>query len=139
MKYLLDTSVIKELISKQPNQNVVNFVDSLDQEDMYLSAITVGEIAKGIQKLLDQPRKKILERWLHEYLLTRFDGNILALDTQILIRWGEITAKLENAGIKEMAALDSLILATALTHRLVLVTMYESDFEKTGIEIVNPW
>lgn len=138
MKYLLDTSVIKELISKKPNKKVVEFVDSLDHEDMYLSAITIGEIARATQKQIDPKRKKELETWLREGLLVRFDENIIPLDANIMIRWGQIYGILEDAGIK-LPAIDSMIVATVLTHRMVLVTMNESDFEGTGIEIVNPW
>lgn len=138
MKYLLDTSVISELISKNPNTSVINFVDSLDQEDMYLSAITVGEISRGIQKVLDPRRKTLLETWLREQLLVRFEGNIIPVDTQVMTRWGEIYAKLENEDII-IPAIDSMIVATVLVHRMVLVTMNGSDFEGTGIEVVNPW
>ncbi|KXK12714.1 MAG: Toxin FitB [Chloroflexi bacterium OLB14] len=102
MKYLLDTCVISELISKQPNMKVVNFIDSLDQEDVYLSVITIGEIAKGIEKLPSSKRKRELENWLKENLLIDFEGNIIPLDTEILIRWGELSAKLEEIGISSL-------------------------------------
>jgi toxin FitB len=138
MKYLLDTSVISELISKEPNPSVINFVDSLDHEDVFLSAITVGEIAKGIQVLPNSERKQELKKWLHEGLLIRFDGKIIPLDADILIRWGELSAQLEGAGILH-PAIDSLIAATVLTHHMVLVTFNDGDFENTGIEVVNPW
>ena len=138
MKYLLDTSVISELISSKPNQNVVEFVDSLDQEDIYLSAITVGELAKAIQKQPDTLRKQSLKKWLHEDLLVRFDGRIISLDPNIMARWGELSAKVEGIGI-EFPAIDAMIAAIVLTHEMVLVTMYEYDFKDTGIEIINPW
>lgn len=138
MKYLLDTCVISELVSKQPNAKVIEFVDSLDQEDIYLSVITVGEIAKGIEKLPGSKRKEELLNWLQEDLLVRFEGNIISLDIRVLIRWGELSAKLEGIGIT-LPTMDSLIAATALTFNMAVVTRNESDFENTGIEIVNPW
>jgi len=138
MKYLLDTSVIKELISKHPNLNVANFVDTLAQEDMFLSAITIGEITRAVQKVNPPRRKQLLETWIREQLLVRFDGHILPLDTNIMTRWGEVYAKLEDMDIN-MPAIDSMLVATALVHRLVLVTMNDRDFEGAGIEIVNPW
>lgn len=138
MKYLLDTSVVSELISIQPNPAVLDFVDSLDQESIYLSAITVGEVAKAIKLLPDTPRKRDLEKWLREDLLVRFDGKIIPLDANIFIRWGELSATLERIGITQ-PAIDSLIAATVLAHHMVLVTVNESDFENTGVEIVNPW
>ncbi len=138
MKALLDTCVISELVSKQPNPKVVEFVDSLDPEDVYLSVITIGEIVKGIEKLPKSRRKTDLQAWLKDDLLVRFEGNILALDTDVLIEWGALTARLESAG-KTTPAIDSLIAATALAKKMTLVTRNVSDFEETDVEIVNPW
>ncbi|HNO31060.1 MAG TPA: type II toxin-antitoxin system VapC family toxin [Anaerolineales bacterium] len=134
----MDTCVVSELISKQPNTNVVNYVDSLDIEDVFLSVITVGEVARGIHKLPNSKRRQELERWLDEDLLIRFEGNIIPLDTHILIQWGDLSARLEKTGIT-LPVMDALIAATALTHHMTLITRNESDFENTGIQIVNPW
>ena len=139
MKYLLDTCVIEELIKLQPNPDVIAFVDSLEHEDIYLSAITVGEITKGIHLVSDPNRKRELEGWLRDFFLVRFDGHILSLDTEIFIRWGQLGANLERLGLPPAPSIDSLIAATALTHQMVLVTMNEEDFNNTGLEIVNPW
>ena len=139
MKYLFDTSIITELISNQPNPNLIAFVDSLDQEDIYLSAITVGEIAKGLHLLPNSNRKRELDAWLRENLLVRFEGRILPLDADLFIRWGEFTAKLELLEVPEIPAFDSLIAATAWMHKMVLVTNNEDDYNNTGLEIVNPW
>jgi predicted nucleic acid-binding protein len=139
MKYLFDTSIITELISTQPNPNLIAFVDSLDQADIYLSAITVGEIAKGIHLLPNSNRKRELDAWLRENLLVRFEGRILPLDADLFIRWGEFTAKLELVEAPPIAAFDSLIAATAWMHKMVLVTNNEDDYNNTGLEIVNPW
>jgi predicted nucleic acid-binding protein len=139
MKYLLDTCVIEELIKLQPNPEVIAFVDSLEHEDIYLSAITVGEITKGIHILADSNRKRELEGWLRDFFLVRFDGHILPLDTEVFIRWGQLSANFERLGLPPAPSIDSLIAATALTHQMVLVTMNEDDFENTGLEIVNPW
>jgi len=138
MKALLDTCVISELVSKKPNPKVVDFVDSLDPEDVYLSVIAIGEIVKGIEKLPKSRRKTDLHNWLNDDLLIRFEGNILALDTVTLIEWGALTARLESAG-KTMPAIDSLIAATALAKKMTLVTRNLSDFEGADVEIVNPW
>ena len=138
MKYLLDTCVISELVVKQPNPNVVEFVDSLDPDDSFLSVITIGEISKGIEKLSKSKRKQELQAWLKDDLLIRVDGKIISLDANILVEWGILTARLEATG-RTMPALDSLIAATALARQLILVTRNVSDFEETGIEIENPW
>jgi predicted nucleic acid-binding protein len=138
MKALLDTCVISELIVKQPNPKVVEFIDSLDPEDVFLSVITIGEIVKGIEKLPKSRRKTDLHTWLNDDLLIRFEGNILALDTDILIEWGALTARLETTG-KTMPAIDSLIAATARAKKMTLVTRNVSDFEWADVEIANPW
>ena len=138
MKALLDTCVISELVSKQPNPKVIEFVDSLDPEDVYLSVIAVGEIVKGIERLPKSRRKTDLQAWLKDDLLVRFEGNIVALDTDILIEWGALTARLESAG-RTIPAIDLLIAATALAKKMTLVTRNVSDFEETDVEIVNPW
>lgn len=138
MKYLLDTCVISELAAKQPNPNVVEFIDALEPDDVFLSAITVGEIARGIEKLPKSKRKQELQEWLRGDLLIRFDGKIVPLDTGILLQWGTLSARLEGIGIT-LPAMDSLIAATALTHNLTLITRNQDDFKSTGIEIVNPW
>jgi tRNA(fMet)-specific endonuclease VapC len=138
MNYLLDTCVISELVAKQPNSDVVEFVDSLDADDVYLSVITIGEITKGIEKLSKSKRKQDLQNWLREDLLIRFDGRIVSLDTDVLVEWGVLAARLESSG-RTMPAIDSLIAATALSHQFTLVTRNVDDFEDMGVEIVNPW
>jgi tRNA(fMet)-specific endonuclease VapC len=138
MKYLLDTCVISELVAKHPNPQVVDFVDALDSDGVYLSVITIGEIAKGVEKLPKSKRKQDLHSWLKEDLLVRFRGRIIPLDTEALMQWGVLVARLESTGIT-LPAIDSLIAATTLTHKLTLVTRNVDDFSSTGIEIVNPW
>lgn len=138
MKYLLDTCVISELVTKFPRPQVVDFVDALDSDDVYLSVITIGEIAKGIEKLPKSKRKQELSSWLKEDLLVRFDGKIIPLDTEVLMQWGILIARLELSGTT-LPAVDSLIAATTLTHKLTLVTRNVDDFRGTDMEIVNPW
>ena len=138
MKYILDTCVISELVAKEVNPKVIEFVDSLDSEDVYLSVITIGEIAKGIEKLSKSKRKQELHTWLTEDLLVRFDEKIVSLDTHVLLEWGFLAARLESTG-KILPAMDSLIAATVLTHKFVLVTRNVEDFNGANIEIINPW
>ena len=138
MKALLDTCVISELVSKKPNPKVVEFVDSLDAEDVFLSVITFGEIVKGIEKLPSSKRRSELQAWFNDDLLVRFEGNVVALDIDIMAEWGRIAARLESKG-KTMPVIDSLIAATVLDRKMTLVTRNVSDFEGTDAEILNPW
>jgi toxin FitB len=138
MNYLLDTNVISELIAKQPNQKVLDWLDSFDPNTIYLSVITIGEIRKGIEKLPPSKRKDAIQTWLETDLLLRFQGNIVDISLDIMLIWGELTGRLENEG-KPIAALDALIAATALHGGFHLVTRNDSDFQHTGVMIDNPW
>lgn len=138
MKYLLDTNVISELIAKQPNQQVVRWIDALDTNSVYLSVITIGELRKGIEKLADLPRKDILSAWLIDDLLVRFEGRVLPVDIDVMLIWGELTGRLEHVG-RPLPAIDLLIAALAIHHTCSLVTRNEDDFKDTGVTILNPW
>jgi tRNA(fMet)-specific endonuclease VapC len=138
MNYLLDTNVISELIAREPNQNVVDWIDSLDPETVYLSVITIGELRKGIEKLVRSRRKDQLTVWLENDLLLRFADKIVAITTDVMLVWGDLTGRLERDG-KPIAAIDSLLAATALQGKYTLVTRNEEDFQHTGVSILNPW
>lgn len=138
MKYLLDTCVISELIAKRPNPQVVAWVDALDDEDVYLSVITLGEIKRGIEKLPDSRRKERLNQWMKEELLARFHGHIASIDPDVMLVWGELVARMEAHG-RTLPVMDSLIASIALHGGFILVTRNQRDFDGTGVEIINPW
>lgn len=138
MKYLLDTNVISELIARQPNSQVLEWIDSLDSTSVYLSVITIGEIRKGIAKLSSSKRKDSLNHWLTNDLLIRFNDHILPLDIEVVLVWGKLAGELAAQGVNLPLA-DSLIGATALHHHCVLVTRNEVDFRHIEVAIVNPW
>jgi tRNA(fMet)-specific endonuclease VapC len=138
MRYLLDTCVISKLRKPQPNSRVVDQVDAIDEEDLYLSVITIGEIIKGMKKLPDSKRKESLRNWLEEELFVRFRDKLVPLDADVLVTWGKLTAKLETEG-RRLPAIDSLLAASALHGGFMLVTRNEADFEGTGISLHNPW
>lgn len=138
MKHLLDTNVISELVSRQPNEHVIAWIDGIDDQLTYLSVITIGEIQRGIEKLPGSQRKRRLNNWLNEELLIRFDGMILHIDLAVMLTWGKLVARLESQG-RALPAIDSLIAATALHHDLCLVTRNEKDFDGTDVIVINPW
>jgi predicted nucleic acid-binding protein len=138
MSYLLDTCAISELVSLAPNPKVLRWVDSIDEERLFLSVITIGEIKKGVEKLSDSTRKSALSEWLEDELLARFSGRLLPIDVEAVLVWGQLIAGLEKRG-RPMPAIDSLIAATALKGGLTLVTRNDSDFAHCGVALFNPW
>ena len=138
MNYLLDTNVISELVAKQPNRRVLEWIDTLDSNRVFLSVITIGELRKGIEKLPASARKEALFDWLTTDLVLRFSGRILSLEIDVMLTWGQMTGQLERIG-RPLPAIDSLIAALALYHNYTLVTRNEADFKDTGITVLNPW
>lgn len=138
MNYLLDTCVISELAAKIPDQNVAQWIDSVTEDRVHLSVITIGEIKKGVERLPDSRRKDVLAAWLENELLVRFKNKLVALDLGVLLTWGSLVARMESSG-KKMPAIDSLIAASAIHSGFVLVTRNEADFAETGVTILNPW
>ncbi len=138
MKYLLDTCVISEVIKPKPNKNVVAWLKNKDEKNLYLSALTFGEIEKGIEKSVDGRRKNKLRLWVEGDLKQRFEGRILPVDMQVASKWGEIQGKSEVAG-KPLPSIDGLIAVTGLVNNCVVVTRNVSDMQQSSVELHNPW
>lgn len=138
MNYLFDTNVLSELTTKDPNANVVAWVESIDQENIFLSVVAIGELKKGVEKLPGSKRKKDLISWLENDLLIRFGERVIPLDLPVMLVWGTMVAELEKAGTP-LPAIDSLLAASASQRGLTLVTRNTKDFEPAGIPLINPW
>jgi tRNA(fMet)-specific endonuclease VapC len=126
------------MVSKQPSQQVLDWLDAQVPESLFISMITIGEIAKGISKMPSSKRKESLITWLNENLPNRFKHRILSIDFSTMVLWGNLVGQLEQNG-RPLPAMDSLIAAIALQNSLSLVTRNEKDFAGTGVVIVNPW
>lgn len=100
MTYLLDTCVLSEFTRRRPDQRVIHWLSIADEDTLFLSVLTIGEIQHGIERLDDSPRKHELRTWLMNELLPRFRGRVLSLDVQTLLVWGELTARLERQGAR---------------------------------------
>jgi len=138
MKYLLDTCVISEVIKKKPNGNVIAWLKKQNEENLYLSVLTFGEIEKGIEKSASAIRKAKLRLWVEEDLKQRFDGRVLQIDLQVATKWGEIQGQSEIAG-KPLPAIDGLIAVTGLVNNCVVVTRNTSDMQHSSAALHNPW
>ena len=138
MRYLLDTNVISELVTREPDPAVVEWIEALDQTAVYLSVITIGEIHRGIERLPESAKRDRLRSWLTDELLVRFDDRIVPIDVGVMMAWGSMVARLISRG-RPLSAMDSLIAAQAIHHGFNLVTRNESDFRDTGVNVMNPW
>ena len=138
MKYLLDTNIISEFISKTPNQKVIDYILTIDENDLYLSVVTIGEIKTGIEKLDNGNKKEKLLYWLEHDLLNRFQHRIIDIDTAIMLQWGVINNKLKKLG-KPLPIMDSLIGATSKVKDHILITRNEKDFQNLNIKMINPF
>lgn len=138
MKYLLDTCLISELVKKEPNAAVLNWLDEQNEQNLFLSVLTLGELQKGISKLSDGTKKDELQAWVTLDLVERFTGRTLELDLETALCWGKLQGVAEQAGEK-LPVMDALIAATAVAHGLVVVTRNVRDMERCGVRVCNPW
>ena len=134
---MLDTCVLSEFKKKQPEKKVVSWLDTQIEESLFLSALTIGEIQKGISSLPESKRQKDLQLWL-KAIIYRYDTRILLIGLEVMRQWGQLTGDLEKKG-RVLPFLDSLMAATALVHNLILITRNEDDFTGTGVTILNIW
>ncbi len=135
MSYLIDTNVLSELRRKQPDSNVVAWMQARPRQSLFLSVLTLGEIRKGLERVEDATRKQSLLDWLEVELPNYFVGRMLAVDVHTADRWGRLMAQ---AG-RPLPAIDGLLAATALQHDLTLVTRNIKDFAGLEVRLLNPW
>ena len=136
MKYLADTDLVSEPRQKIPNERAMQWLRDHDHE-LVLSAITIGEIKKGIELYPDSRKKTELSKWL-DGLLSDFEGAILPFTELEALTWGKLYAKAQKNGRKP-PGMDSLNAAIALRHGVILATRNESDYVGTGVRTINPW
>lgn len=138
MTYLLDTAMVSEWTKSRPDPGVVRWLDEVDEDRTYLSVVTIAELRHGVERLTAGRRRVALESWLDGELPDRFDGRLLPVEWDVANAWGRLVARLAHRG-RPVDAMDALIAATAECHELEVVTRNVSDFEPTGVPVVNPW
>lgn len=138
MSYLLDTCVISELVKSEPSANLLQWFSSQDEDALYLSVLSMGELERGVEKLPTSRRKTRLSQWVRQDLAKRFEGRLLSLDLQVAQRWGAMVGASERKG-RPLPVIDSLIAATAIVHGLSVVSRNVADFERCGVTCVDPW
>ncbi len=136
--FLLDTNVISELVKPAPDERVLRWVASQSALDLYLSAITVGELTRGVARLPAGQRRDTLARWIEEDLQQQFSERILAFDQPAAVTWGHIMGEADRRG-RPRAAIDAQLAATAIRHGLTVATRNTADFDSIGVQVTNPW
>ena len=132
--YLLDTNIVSELRRPRPHPSVVSWLNGIPAHQLFVSALTIGEIQAGIEITRDQNPAKAreLEAWLHGQVLQ--GQSILALDAVVFQEWARLMHRRSSTLIQ-----DAMIAAVAITQRLTVVTRNVRDFESLGVPVYNPF
>ena len=132
-KYLLDTNVISELRKPSPHGAVVAWLRDQEEEQLFLSAVTMGELQAGIERTRRQDPSKAseIELWVDQLAASY---QILPMDTPCFREWGRIMDRRPDKLIE-----DAMIAATARVHRLIVATRNEGDFRQFDVRILNPF
>lgn len=138
MSFLLDTNVVSELSRPTMPPEVRQFLMQNQEDDFFISVVTLAEIRHGIALLPTGRRREILEFWLGIDLPRRFSGRIVDIDSKIAIAWGDLMAWSRENGAN-LQPMDGLIAATSKVRELTLVTRNIRDFRRLGLNLVNPW
>jgi predicted nucleic acid-binding protein len=136
--FILDTNVVSELVRATPHARVLSWIRLQRPTDLFLAAVTLGEIVRSVVRLPTSSRRSKLEAWVTELLPRQFAGRILAFDQQAAVIWGELMGTADRTG-RPRASADAQIAATAIRHDLVLVTRNMPDFKELISALVNPW
>jgi len=136
--FLLDTNIPSEFSRDRPEPRVVRWLKAQPIASLFLSAVTIGEIRKGLVVLPLSRRRTQLENWFHTDLLIWFRNRILPVTHSIADRWGLLDGQCQLRGTPLNSA-DGMIAATAIEHGLIVVTRNLRDFAGLGVEVFNPW
>jgi predicted nucleic acid-binding protein len=134
---LLDTCVISETMKPEPDARVLAWVDGLNEAEVAVPALVLGELRRGVELLPDSARRAALSLWLDQ-LEARFAGKVVSFDAATARRWGLLSARMTRQGTP-LPVIDGLLAAHALTLDAVLATRNIQDFVATGVTILNPW
>jgi predicted nucleic acid-binding protein len=131
--YLLDTNIVLELRKPRPSADVVTWLERVEDSDLHLSAVTIGEIQAGIEVTRTQTPDKAteLEAWADQ-LADSY--NLLSMDATCFRRWAKLMHR-QSSTVYE----DAMIAATALVHRLTVVTRNVRDFARFDVPVLNPF
>jgi predicted nucleic acid-binding protein len=137
VRYLLDTSVLLAFGQTSVDKGLLDWLDATPEHRLYLSVISLGELQQGISVLPISADRQHLQTWLDEGLRVRFGERLLNIGSEEGLLWGHLRSKHTD---KRLSAVDGLIAATALYHRLVLVTAQSERFSwLSELQVINPF
>ncbi len=135
MTFLIDTNIISEVRKGDDGDPGVSaWWNSVSEDDLWLSALVLGEICKGLELVRDRDEFKAeaLEKWLDE-VISSFGDRVIPIDTAIAEEWGRMTA------IRSVSVIDTLLAATAKVHGLTFVTRNVADVAELNVDVLNPF
>ncbi len=138
MAWLLDTNILSELRRPKPEQRVAAFVAACPLDELHISVVTLAEIRFGIQLVAEPNRRAELNEWLTHQVRPMFDGRVLPVTEDIMLKWRLLVEEGRKIG-HTFSQPDLIIAATAMHHGLTVVTRDRSDFDKARVAVVNPW
>ncbi|HLW70302.1 MAG TPA: type II toxin-antitoxin system VapC family toxin [Candidatus Binataceae bacterium] len=138
MNFLVDTNVVSEWVTPQPDRNVISWLANVDEDRVFISVISFAEIRRGLEMLPAGRRRDRLAAWLTEELPVRFEDRILNIDPHVAETWGVVMARGQKLGLT-LGSMDAFVAATAEVHTLTLATRNVKDFERLGISLLDPW
>lgn len=136
MSYLVDTNVFSELTRATPDPNVVTWMRD-NENQLYISTISLGELKYGISVLPDGKRKTVLQAWLSQ-TAKLMEGTTLAFNRSAAYVWADLRASAKSKGI-DLPLADGMIAAIARRHDLTVVTRNISDFKHARVKTINPY
>ena len=133
--HLLDTNVVSEIRKgRRANGGVLAWLETVDDDGLFLSVLVTGEIRKGIEQVRpkDPARARALDGWLTG-LEQGYGDRVLPITPAVADRWGRLSA------LRPLSTVDGLLAATAIVHGLTLVTRNVPDVAHTGVDVLNPF
>lgn len=137
MNFLLDTNAVSEWVKPRPNPGLIRWMESADEDRLFLSVITLAELHYGVERMPAGMRRTRVERWLRLELPLRFEKRVLPVSEEIAVAWGKTVAMSEAAG-HPISVMDAFLAATAQVHTLTLVTRNVDHF-KVLKAVLSPW
>lgn len=134
----LDTNVISELARQLPDSAVLSWLDSLDAADVVTTAVTAAELRYGVARLPDGHRKRGLAAVIRSILTEDFQGRVHPFDERASVRYADIVMSRARTG-RPIGVADAQIAAICSDLGATLATRNTSDFEETGVKLINPW